>query len=412
MNKIKLTLLSMGVMLLGLSVGIVNHSYSPVVQVTNEMQTAEFLGLSGRKPLVAPPEGSGTLRLIGISLGLMGFGSIATAIAINPKEESRNDEENIKVYLDENVTSYPSTTRPNISRRVHKVTPIRPDIKLPDQIEEETDEKSNEELPKTQRFSAKSLINSITTGNDEAYLASARNVAEKKSITRILELREDSAIWIYGSQGGGKTSKSGWLAAEHRKRGARVIVINPVAHAGMYEGLEVYGRGQSVSDRMKDADEGINSWTNEVERRMDSLANDRNYCVYDEPKLVLWCDEMTNWDNSPEISDLTLNRMLRATTQFLRQANSCVIFTTHGRTLKCIGGQAAAGLRESLNQQFVFINTIAKKDSSVPGGYRCAGKAKIEFLKDGEKDITSVEIIIPNWMMPPSHYDYTQIIAN
>ncbi|AFZ11517.1 hypothetical protein Cri9333_0567 [Crinalium epipsammum PCC 9333] len=202
-------------------------------------------------------------------------------------------------------------------------------------------------------------------------------------------------LLIYGGMGSGKTSKGGWLAAEHLKLGHLVLLVNPLAQWKFFEGIKTYGKGENF----KDAAEGIMRFVKEANRRL-QLRGISDYNPFSEQHWVLLCDEMTNWEaNMPTV---VMAALIEVCTQKLRQANMSVIFTSHGKTLTCFGGRSAGnGKFDVLKRQFTMMRCIAKSDPNVEGGKTCAGYAHLEWLDDEDKEATR-KLTIPTGMVPPN----------
>ena len=202
-------------------------------------------------------------------------------------------------------------------------------------------------------------------------------------------------LLIYGSQGSGKTSKGGWLAAEHMKLGHLVLLVNPLAKWKFFEGIKTYGKGINF----KDAADGIMRFVDEANRRL-RLSGTSDYNPFSEQHWVLLCDEMTNWEAKMPVDVMT--SLIEVCTQLLRQANMSVVFTSHGKTLTCFGGkQAGNGKADVLKRQFTMLRCVSKSDPNIEGGKTCAGYAKLEWLDDEDQE-RSTKVAIPSGMVPPN----------
>ena len=229
-------------------------------------------------------------------------------------------------------------------------------------------------------------------GNAPA-LQPAQNVDRFEEIRSLL--LSIPTLLIYGSQGSGKTSKGGWLAAEHMKLGHLVLLVNPLAKWKFFEGIKTYGKGINF----KDAADGIMQFVDEANRRL-RLSGTSDYNPFNEPHWVLLCDEMTNWEAKMPLDVMTA--LIEVCTQLLRQANMSVIFTSHGKTLTCFGGkQAGNGKADVLKRQFTMLRCVSKSDPNIEGGKTCAGYAKLEWLDDEDQE-RSTKVAIPSGMVPPN----------
>jgi hypothetical protein len=249
--------------------------------------------------------------------------------------------------------------------------------------------------------------NSINAGNPPV----SQPILDRFDEVRKLLLNIPTLL-IYGGMGSGKTSKGGWLAAEHLKLGHLVLLVNPLAQWKFFEGIKTYGKGENF----KDAAEGIMRFVKEANRRL-QLRGISDYNPFTEQHWVLLCDEMTNWEaNMPSA---VMAALIEVCTQKLRQANMSVIFTSHGKTLTCFGGRSAGnGKFDVLKRQFTMMRCIAKSDPNIEGGKTCAGYAHLEWLDDEDKE-ASRKITIPTGMVPPNKqvtpngqtwYDFTPLL--
>ncbi len=253
------------------------------------------------------------------------------------------------------------------------------------------------------------IKNSGNSGNAPA-LQPAQNVDRFEEIRSLL--LSIPTLLIYGSQGSGKTSKGGWLAAEHMKLGHLVLLVNPLAKWKFFEGIKTYGKGINF----KDAADGIMQFVDEANRRL-RLSGTSDYNPFNEPHWVLLCDEMTNWEAKMPLDVMTA--LIEVCTQLLRQANMSVVFTSHGKTLTCFGGrQAGNGKADVLKRQFTMLRCVSKSDSNIEGGKTCAGYAKLEWLDDEDQE-RSTKVAIPSGMVPPNPektangvtwYDFTPLL--
>lgn len=240
----------------------------------------------------------------------------------------------------------------------------------------------------------------------------------------------DSAILFFGRQGGGKTSKAGYNAANHVRRGDRVIYVNPIGRLLFWKGIESYGlpttklgtnpnhlQLERIKDeKYQDAIRGLWIYIQEIERRL-ALCGGSDFNPYLEQHIHLVCDEMTDWEAEIENRDNeVLRRLTVVVTQYLRQANGSTAFVTHGETLACMGGaKALNGKSNVIRNTFKRVQCQAVKDASVPGGYTCAGWAKI--FDPGEEFSRKAPIPVgcepPNKGSTPTgmaYYDFTPLI--
>ena len=229
----------------------------------------------------------------------------------------------------------------------------------------------------------------------------AQRGAKQDKFARILQLINEPTLIICGGMGSGKTSKGGYLAAQHLIKGHYVLLVNPLAAWKFFEGIKTFGKGEDY----KDAAEGIKLFVDEANRRL-KLRGTSDFNPLSEPHLCLICDEMTNWEAKmpPDV----MADLIEVCTQKLRQANMSVVFTSHGTTLTCLGGkQAGNGKSDVIKRQFKQLRCIAKSDpNNSEGGLTCAGYAYLEWLENNQE--MSERITIPVGTIPPNK----QVTAN
>ncbi len=219
----------------------------------------------------------------------------------------------------------------------------------------------------------------------------------------LFQLLDAPCIRIFGPQGSGKSSKLAWFGLEQVKRGDRVMVINPLAKAGDFKGLKVYGKGLSY----KEAEEGLCEFVQEAKRRLRDRGTIEDYDpLIHELHWSLLCDEMSDWGEwvDPEI----MAELVGVQQQFLRQANMSVRQVSHGDTNAMNGGEALRGRKDAMNRQFYKIETSSTHDPTVPGKLRCSGRAQLH-IPDRAKTVT---IEIPVWMQAPKNHDYRPYIKS
>lgn len=217
----------------------------------------------------------------------------------------------------------------------------------------------------------------------------------------IKELIEYPAVKIYGAQGGGKTSKAGFLVAEHLKKGDRVEIADPLAKAGMWKGLKVYGRGENYVE----VAQGLSAFTKEASRRLQKRGIVEGYDpLLHEQGWFLVCDEMTDWEDG--VDPKVMKDFISACTQKLRQAGMGVIFISHGDTQATGGGaKANRGKSKTMDITFRKLEVTSVSDPSVPGGLRCSGQAFL-YIPYKEKQT----VIVPRWMQPPAKYNFAALL--
>lgn len=211
---------------------------------------------------------------------------------------------------------------------------------------------------------------------------------------------------IYGKQGGGKSSKLGYAVMRAAKENYKIIIVDPHAYAAKWRGLKVYGKGRNYDGSknigMPSAEDGIRSFIAEVERRYELIATVEGYDpMKDERRLVLACDEVSNWGDNidPDLMKELMNLVLAE----LRKANAAVFFAAHGKTLKFFGGKAAAGTRDAIDALACFVECFSQHvEGTSPPEYEPTGKVMFKTSNDDRP----YEVGTPNWLVEPPNYNY------
>ncbi|MGB6301572.1 MAG: hypothetical protein WBF90_36075 [Rivularia sp. (in: cyanobacteria)] len=249
-----------------------------------------------------------------------------------------------------------------------------------------------------------------TVSNLKPQSSSEDKYAEVKSLIY------ENTVGIVGKEkGSGKTSKLGYLIAEHIKLGHLVWMVNPFAKGQQWKGIKVFGRGY----KFVEATNAIREFTRIAFWRIAEAGDEtKEYEPFDDYHLHLSLDEMSNY--SSEIDAIDSNVMPKfweAVVQFLRQANMSVSFASHGDTQAMLGGaKALTGKSQTIKDAIVWLYAQAVTDANVEGNKRCAGWAYLIRPDGGERERTRIDI--PTWMQgaPATRldgkdkYNYVQLV--
>ncbi len=160
----------------------------------------------------------------------------------------------------------------------------------------------------------------------------------------------ENTVGIVGKEkGSGKTSKLGYLIAEHIKLGHLVWMVNPFAKGQHWKGIKVFGRGYNFVE----ATNAIREFTRIAFWRIAEAGDEtKEYEPFEDYHLNLALDEMSNYSSEIDAIDSTvMPKFWEAVVQFLRQANMSVSFASHGDTQAMLGGaKALAGKSETINR--------------------------------------------------------------
>ena len=209
-------------------------------------------------------------------------------------------------------------------------------------------------------------------------------------------------VLIYGKQGGGKSSKLGYVVLRAVKANYKVVIVDPHANAGKWKGLRVFGKGLDYAN----AEDGIRNFIAEVRHRYKVMSEVEGYNpIKDERRLVLACDEVSHWGDNidPDLMKELMNLVLSD----LRKANAAVLFAAHGKTLKFFGGKAAAGTRDAIDSLACFVECFSRHiEGTSPPEYEPTGKIMFKTSNDDRPR----EVGTPNWLIEPPKYNYQAFI--
>jgi hypothetical protein len=140
----------------------------------------------------------------------------------------------------------------------------------------------------------------------------------------------ENTVGIVGKEkGSGKTSKLGYLIAEHIKLGHLVWMVNPFAKGQHWKGIKVFGRGYNFLE----ATNAIREFTRIAFWRIAEAGDEtKEYEPFEDYHLNLALDEMSNYSSEIDAIDSTvMPKFWEAVVQFLRQANMSVSFASQVR---------------------------------------------------------------------------------
>ncbi|BAZ12334.1 hypothetical protein NIES4071_41640 [Calothrix sp. NIES-4071] len=226
----------------------------------------------------------------------------------------------------------------------------------------------------------------------------------------------ENTVGIVGKEkGSGKTSKLGYLIAEHIKLGHLVWMVNPFAKGQHWKGIKVFGRGYNFVE----ATNAIREFTRIAFFRIAEAGDEtKEYEPFEDIHIHLSLDEMSNYSSEVDNIDATvMPKFWEAVVQFVRQANMSVSFASHGDTQAMLGGaKALAGKSETIKDAIVWLYAQAVTDRNIEGNKRCAGWAYLIRPDGGERQKLRVDI--PHWMQGPpatridgkDKYNYIQLV--
>lgn len=182
-------------------------------------------------------------------------------------------------------------------------------------------------------------------------------------------------VLVFGGQNGGKTTAASQIVKARRERGDRVIILDPHAEKGQWQGLEVIGAGmdyQSIDNFM--------AWYfQECERRYQILRDKGRKAVEKLGAICLVAEELSNYAKRCKNS----GDFIQACLSDNRKIYFNCLFISHGRTLALTGG--AQGTGKTRDDSFLELHCIP------PTG----GSSRIWQVKYPGGDFSPVDV--PVW---------------
>ncbi|MBD2571355.1 hypothetical protein, partial [Anabaena lutea] len=161
-------------------------------------------------------------------------------------------------------------------------------------------------------------------------------------------------VLIWGGQNGGKTTAASHIVKARKNRGDRVIVLDPHAAKGQWEGLEVIGAGMNY----KAIDEFMGWYFEECERRYRMLREQGEAAVEKLGRICLVAEELTNYAKRCKNS----GDFIQACLSDNRKIFFNCLFISHGRTLALMGD--AKGTAKTRDDSFLELHCVAPTGGS------------------------------------------------
>ena len=307
-----------------------------------------------------------------------------------------------------------------------EISPVQNNRELPvsNKISEQIQQPSISVSEEAEKLLPQEISNFYQTGGlpssnpnkgDSISSLNPHSSSEEKYV-EVKSLVYENTVGIVGKEkGSGKTSKLGYLIAEHIKLGHLVWMVNPFAKGQQWKGIKVFGRGYKFIE----ATDAIREFTRIAFWRIAEAGDEtKEYEPFDDYHLHLSLDEMSNYSSEIDaIDSAVMPKFWEAVVQFLRQANMSVSFASHGDTQAMLGGaKALAGKSQTIKDAIVWLYAQAITDTNVEGNKRCAGWAYLIRPDGGDRQRTRIEI--PSWMQgaPATRldgkdkYNYVQLV--
>lgn len=198
------------------------------------------------------------------------------------------------------------------------------------------------------------------------------------------ELKSGTLIFV-GAQGSGKSTSAVMVLHDRVSEGSRGIVLNHHAPYGAYEGLEVYGRGESFEDRFLSLETGMRLIIGEIERRYHIIQTTPNPQF---SPIVILMDEMTSWKGN--INKELCEKFIKLTLTDTRKARVTTLWAVHDLTRECWGG--VDGVANLIKSCGTIINLSPESDGK--DGMQSTGYATVKF--NGQQKRVKLAGYLPN----------------
>lgn len=145
-------------------------------------------------------------------------------------------------------------------------------------------------------------------------------------------LLEYPSVAVIGPQGAGKSRLCQEIMYRKGKAGHRLIVIDPHAAYGDWDGLQVIGAGLNY----KEVEDFITQFVKDIEDQYKERRNNPNYRPI---KTTILCEEMTKWAKKVKNS----GELMAVAMADTRKLEKCIVIASHGETLECLGAPKGMG---------------------------------------------------------------------
>lgn len=161
-------------------------------------------------------------------------------------------------------------------------------------------------------------------------------------------------VLIWGGQGGGKTTAASNIIKARKDAGHRILVFDPHAEKGQWQGLEVVGDGMDYEE----IDQTMKWYFEECKKRYQLLRSEGSEAVKKLGKVTIVAEEITNYADRCKHS----GEFVKACLSDNRKIFLNVIFISHGRTLETLGN--AKGMAKTRDDSFFELHCISPTKES------------------------------------------------
>ncbi len=156
------------------------------------------------------------------------------------------------------------------------------------------------------------------------------------------------SVLIFGGSDSGKTTLASHIIKAKKDRGDRIIVLDPHAEKGQWEGLEVIGAGMDYEA----VDDALNWYYSECEQRYKVLAREGREAVKARGRVCIVTEELTNYAQRCK----NAGNYLQAAMSDNRKIFLDSLMVAHNRTLSKLGG--AKDMRQQRDDALLEIKLI------------------------------------------------------
>jgi Helicase HerA, central domain len=205
--------------------------------------------------------------------------------------------------------------------------------------------------PNTQPALPGTTLDQVTNPSDKVRDAEVKPAIADTSApaSHGMNLTNYPSVLIYGAPGSGKSTLAGEEIKRRIKAGHRVIVLDPHAAYGAWQGCEVVGAGMDYAT----IDSKLKDFASEVKQRYKAIA------TQPDPKfqpLTFVCDEFTNWASRCENS----GDFFQAAVSDIRKAEVFALIVSHSRTMPGLGD--AKGMAKLRDEALLEIELLGQQD--------------------------------------------------
>ncbi|WP_293134593.1 type IV secretory system conjugative DNA transfer family protein [Microcoleus sp. bin38.metabat.b11b12b14.051] len=187
-----------------------------------------------------------------------------------------------------------------------------------------------------------------STTNPSDKIEDAKVTAIEQNKDKLPVLMNYPSVLIYGAPGSGKTTFAEEEVSKRLAAGHRVIVLDPHAAYGAWEGCEIIGGGMNYFA----IDAKLEWFAEEVRRRYKRIESEPNPTFQ---PLTFVCDEFTNWAGRCSAA----GEFFQSALSDIRKAKMFGLIVSHTRTLAGLAN--AAGMAKLRDEALLEIELLGQQ---------------------------------------------------